>query len=194
MSRHERSVQGPAPRARHHAFMHALSCRNLQEMKAERLLSADHTTIYRWVQHSTPDLDRRAQWCRSPHHRSSVNLDGQESGVPGGDRSAPPGGKARGSISTPAGRIPASSPGVRLWPAETARPSGAGGATAEDGVQRHLRLRGDADVQFRSIASLANRRRASSDGCSRCSSPDIKDGTSSCDPFRSSQRSPRRDE
>ncbi len=188
------SVQGPAHRARHNALIHAQSCRTLQEIMAERLLSVDHTTIDRWVQHSTPELDRRVQCCRSPHHRPSVNLDRQESGLRGGDRSALPVGKARRSIATPAGRTPASSTRVRPRPTETARPSGAGGATAEDGVQRHLRLRGDADVQFRSIASLANRRRASSDGCSRCSSPEIKDGTSSCDPFRSSQRSPRRDE
>lgn len=31
---------------------------------AERGLSVDHTTIYRWVQHYAPVLDRRVQWCR----------------------------------------------------------------------------------------------------------------------------------
>ena len=43
---------------------YALSYRDLEEMMAERGLSVDHTTIYRWVQHYAPELDRRVQWCR----------------------------------------------------------------------------------------------------------------------------------
>ncbi|KTQ97521.1 transposase [Aureimonas ureilytica] len=42
----------------------ALSYRDLEEMMAERHLSVDHTTIYRWVQHFAPELDRRVQWCK----------------------------------------------------------------------------------------------------------------------------------
>src|SRR5690348_138094 len=41
----------------------ALSYRDLEEMMAERGLSVDHTTIYRWVQHYAPELEKR---CR-PH-------------------------------------------------------------------------------------------------------------------------------
>lgn len=41
---------------------YALSYRDLAEMKAERGLSLDHTTIFRWVQRYAPEIDRR---CRS---------------------------------------------------------------------------------------------------------------------------------
>jgi transposase-like protein len=40
-----------------------LSYRDLEEMMAERGLSIDHTTIYRWVQDCAPELEKR---CR-PH-------------------------------------------------------------------------------------------------------------------------------
>jgi transposase, IS6 family len=39
-----------------------LSYRDLEEMMLERGLQLDHTTIYRWVQHYAPELERR---CRS---------------------------------------------------------------------------------------------------------------------------------
>ena len=39
-----------------------LSYRDLEEMMRERGLRIDHTTIYRWVQHSAPELEKR---CRS---------------------------------------------------------------------------------------------------------------------------------
>ncbi len=39
------------------------SYRNLEEMMGERGLNVDHSTIYRWVLHYGPELDRR---CR-PH-------------------------------------------------------------------------------------------------------------------------------
>jgi len=42
---------------------YSLSYRDLEEMMAERGLSVDHTTIYRWVQRYAPELDKR---CR-PH-------------------------------------------------------------------------------------------------------------------------------
>ena len=44
---------------------YALSYRDLEEMMAERGLSVDHSTIFRWVQHYAPELDKR---CR-PHLR-----------------------------------------------------------------------------------------------------------------------------
>src|SRR5580692_8274335 len=44
-----------------------LSFRNLEEMMAERNLSVDHSTIWRWVQRYAPVLDRR---CR-PELRST---------------------------------------------------------------------------------------------------------------------------
>ncbi|EFH80807.1 IS6 family transposase [Ktedonobacter racemifer] len=42
---------------------YTLSYRDLEEMMRERGLSVDHTTIYRWVQHYAPELEKR---CR-PH-------------------------------------------------------------------------------------------------------------------------------
>jgi transposase-like protein len=42
---------------------YALSYRDLEEMMRERGLQVDHTTIFRWVQHYAPELDKR---CR-PH-------------------------------------------------------------------------------------------------------------------------------
>ena len=44
---------------------YALSYRNLEEMMNERGLSVDHTTIYRWVQAYTPELEKRIR----PHLR-----------------------------------------------------------------------------------------------------------------------------
>jgi len=38
-----------------------LSLRNLEEMMAERNLSVDHVTIWRWVQRYAPELDRRVR-------------------------------------------------------------------------------------------------------------------------------------
>jgi IS6 family transposase len=38
-----------------------LSLRNLEEMMAERSLSVDHVTIWRWVQRYAPELDRRVR-------------------------------------------------------------------------------------------------------------------------------------
>ena len=39
----------------------ALSYRNLQEMMAERDLTVDHVTIWRWVQRYAPELNRRCR-------------------------------------------------------------------------------------------------------------------------------------
>jgi transposase, IS6 family len=46
---------------------YALSYRDLEEMLLERGLHVDHTTIYRWVQRSAPEIDRR---CR-PHLKAT---------------------------------------------------------------------------------------------------------------------------
>jgi IS6 family transposase len=42
---------------------YALSYRDLEEMLGERGIHVDHTTIYRWVHRSAPELEQR---CR-PH-------------------------------------------------------------------------------------------------------------------------------
>jgi IS6 family transposase len=46
-----------------------LSYRDLEEMMDERGLRIDHTTIYRWVQHFAPELERR---CR-PHLKTTTD-------------------------------------------------------------------------------------------------------------------------
>src|SRR5271157_4861131 len=46
---------------------YALSYRDLEEMMRERGLSVDHSTIYRWVQHYAPEIDKR---CR-PHLKAT---------------------------------------------------------------------------------------------------------------------------
>jgi transposase-like protein len=40
---------------------YALSYRDLEEMMAERGLSLDHTTIYRWVRHYAPILEKKCR-------------------------------------------------------------------------------------------------------------------------------------
>lgn len=49
-------------------YLHyALSYRDLGEMMSERGLTVVHTTIFRWVQHFAPELDRRSR----PHLKAS---------------------------------------------------------------------------------------------------------------------------
>jgi transposase-like protein len=40
---------------------YSLSYRDLEEIMVERGLQGDHTTIYRWVQHSAPELEQRVR-------------------------------------------------------------------------------------------------------------------------------------
>ena len=40
---------------------YSLSYRDLREMMVERGLSVDHTTIYRWVQHYAPILEKKCR-------------------------------------------------------------------------------------------------------------------------------------
>ena len=48
---------------------YALSYRDLAEMMTERGLSVVHTTIYRWVQHYAPEIDKRSR----PYLKKSNN-------------------------------------------------------------------------------------------------------------------------
>ena len=41
---------------------YGISYRELEEMMEERGLHVDHTTIYRWVQHYAPELEKKVQW------------------------------------------------------------------------------------------------------------------------------------
>jgi hypothetical protein len=43
---------------------HGLSYRNVEELLAERGITVDHVTIYRWVQRFTPEFIEAARLCR----------------------------------------------------------------------------------------------------------------------------------
>ena len=48
-----------------------ISYRDLETMMTERGVSVDHSTIYRWVQHFDPEMERRLRWrWRRPRSRS----------------------------------------------------------------------------------------------------------------------------
>jgi transposase, IS6 family len=48
---------------------YSLSYRDLEEMMAERGLTIDHTTIYRWVQRYAPELEKRSR----PHLKATTD-------------------------------------------------------------------------------------------------------------------------
>ena len=41
---------------------YAISYRDLEQMMAERGVRVDHATIYRWVQHYAPEIEKRMRW------------------------------------------------------------------------------------------------------------------------------------
>jgi transposase, IS6 family len=43
---------------------HGLSYRDVEELMAERGVTVDHFTIYRWVQRFTPEFIEAARYCR----------------------------------------------------------------------------------------------------------------------------------
>jgi transposase, IS6 family len=49
---------------------YSLSYRDLEEIMVERCLSVDHTTIYRWVQHYAPLLEKKCRAKLKPTNRS----------------------------------------------------------------------------------------------------------------------------
>lgn len=54
----------------HWYLRYALSYRDLEELRLERGLYVDHTTISRWVQRSAPELEKR---CRPHLHTTSAS-------------------------------------------------------------------------------------------------------------------------
>ena len=53
-----------------------ISYRDLEEMLAERGISVDHTTIYRWVQCYAPEMEKRLRWFWRRGFDPSWRLDG----------------------------------------------------------------------------------------------------------------------
>src|SRR5699024_5846858 len=51
-----------------------ISYRDLEEMLAERGISVDHTTIYRWVQCYAPEMEKRLR-CLGAAGRRQVEID-----------------------------------------------------------------------------------------------------------------------
>jgi transposase, IS6 family len=50
---------------------YGISYRDLEQMMAERGVSVDHSTIYRWVQRYAPEIEKRLRWhWRGPRSRS----------------------------------------------------------------------------------------------------------------------------
>ena len=48
-----------------------ISYRDLETMMSERSVAVDHSTIYRWVQHFAPEMEKRLRWqWRRPQSRS----------------------------------------------------------------------------------------------------------------------------
>lgn len=45
---------------------YGISYRDLEEMMLERGIEVDHTTLYRWVQHYAPELEKRLRWYWKP--------------------------------------------------------------------------------------------------------------------------------
>ena len=41
---------------------YGISCRDLEQMMAERGVRVDHATIYRWVQRYAPEIEKRMRW------------------------------------------------------------------------------------------------------------------------------------
>lgn len=54
---------------------YGISYRDLAEMMEERGVDVDHTTIYRWVQHYAPEMERRLRWYYRPGFASSWYID-----------------------------------------------------------------------------------------------------------------------
>lgn len=54
---------------------YGISYRDLEEMMAERGVEVDHTTIYRWVQHYAPEMEKRLRWYWRNNFDSSWRVD-----------------------------------------------------------------------------------------------------------------------
>ncbi|PTQ77650.1 DDE superfamily endonuclease [Nitrosospira multiformis] len=54
---------------------YGISYRDLAEMMLERGLDVDHTTLYRWVQHYAPEMEKRLRWHWKPSMGYSWRVD-----------------------------------------------------------------------------------------------------------------------
>ncbi|SFO31466.1 hypothetical protein SAMN05216332_110112 [Nitrosospira briensis] len=54
---------------------YGITYRDLEEMMLERGLDVDHTTLYRWVQHYAPEMEKRLRWFWKPMMGYSWRVD-----------------------------------------------------------------------------------------------------------------------
>ncbi|HRB28863.1 MAG TPA: IS6 family transposase [Nitrosomonas sp.] len=54
---------------------YGISYRELEEMMLERGFEVDHTTLYRWVQHFAPEMEKRLRWYYKPTMGFSWRVD-----------------------------------------------------------------------------------------------------------------------
>ena len=54
---------------------YGISYRDLEEMMLERGFGVDHTTLYRWVQHYAPEMEKRLRWYWKPSMGHSWRVD-----------------------------------------------------------------------------------------------------------------------
>ncbi len=54
---------------------YGISYRDLKEMMLERGLDVDHTTLYRWIQHYAPEMEKRLRWYWKPSLGYSWQVD-----------------------------------------------------------------------------------------------------------------------
>ena len=54
---------------------YGISYRDLEEMMAERRVEVDHTTLYRWVQHYAPQMEKRLRYFWRPSLGLSWRVD-----------------------------------------------------------------------------------------------------------------------
>lgn len=54
---------------------YGISYRDLEEMMLERGCEIDHTTLYRWVQHYAPKIEKRMRWYWKPQMGYSWRVD-----------------------------------------------------------------------------------------------------------------------
>jgi transposase-like protein len=54
---------------------YGISYRDLEDMLSERGIEVDHTTIYRWVQHYAPEMQKRLKWYYKGAYTNSWRVD-----------------------------------------------------------------------------------------------------------------------
>jgi len=54
---------------------YGISYRDLEEMMLERGIEVDHTTLFRWVQHYAPEMEKRLRWYYKPTLGCSWQVD-----------------------------------------------------------------------------------------------------------------------